>query len=209
LVVARRSLAGVVLVGLSILSPAAAAKEFKPGDLRVCNASRCVSIRSEPALNALASFYYDIARPPARVQAPRLGTPFFELEFTNGDVTGIVAGTELNRFLSDGVNLDQFQQGVWYRVPTRAVTSLRRLTVGLTPLRLTAAAVMDTGGFDARSAAATQTRRQGRHPAPPSDGGSLPWALGIAPLAALIAVALLVRRRQRSAAGRLPAPGAR
>jgi hypothetical protein len=39
LVVGRRSLAGVVLVGLSILSPAAAAKEFKPGDLRVCNVS--------------------------------------------------------------------------------------------------------------------------------------------------------------------------
>jgi hypothetical protein len=187
-----------------MLSSAAAAKEFKPGDLSVCNAKRCVSIRSRPALNALASFYYDSARSPTRARAPRLGTPFFRLEFSNGYVTGIAAGTQLNRFHSYGVNLEQFQKRAWYRVPPRAAVELRRLTAGLTPLRLSAAALMDTGTFDARSAAATQMRPRARRSATSSHGGSPLWAVGAVPLA----LALLARHRRRSAPAGLPASGA-
>ena len=139
--IARRVLAGWLLVGSLVLCSGAAAKQFRPGDVRVCNASRCVSIRSQSVLNALASFYYDSARRPVRAMSPRLGVPFFRLEYSDGYVTGIVAGTGLTRFLSYGVNLGQFQGGVWYRVPGRAVVGLRSLTVGLAPLRLTAAAL--------------------------------------------------------------------
>jgi hypothetical protein len=140
-VLARRIIAGLALVGLLIFNSGAAAKEFKPGDLRVCDAKRCVSIKSRTVLDALSAFYYDSATPPARVSAPRLGVPFFRLEFSNGYVTGIIADPQLDRFLSYGVNLDQFRAGVWYRAPTRAVAGLRQLTIGLAPLRLTGTAL--------------------------------------------------------------------
>jgi hypothetical protein len=139
--IARRVLASSLVVVSLVLCSAAAAKQFRPGDLRVCNASRCVSIRSQSILNAFASFYYDNNRRPVRAESPRLGVPFFRLEFQNGYVTGIVAGAGLTRFLSYGVNLGQFRGGVWYHVPGRAVGGLRSLTDGLAPLRLTAAAL--------------------------------------------------------------------
>jgi hypothetical protein len=141
MMIAKRVLAGGLLICSLALCSGAAAKRFRPGDLRVCDASRCISIRSQSVLNAMAAFYYDSARRPVRARSPRLGVPFFRLEFSDGYVTGIVAGSGLTRFLSYGVNLGQFQAGVWYRVPGRAVAGLRSLTVGLAPLRLTAAAV--------------------------------------------------------------------
>jgi hypothetical protein len=63
-----------------------------------------------------------------------------QLRFTNGYVTGVVAGRRLDRFLSYGVNLDRFFGGTWYRVPRAAAAALRRLAAGLPPLRLTPAA---------------------------------------------------------------------
>jgi hypothetical protein len=74
---AGRVVAGALLVGSLVAGSSALAKEFTPGDLSVCNASRCVSISSQSVLNALASFYYDSAQPPARADAPRFGTPVF------------------------------------------------------------------------------------------------------------------------------------
>lgn len=134
----RRSLITCALVAGSLMvSSSAVAKDLRPGDVRICNAERCVPIRSQPVLNSLASFYYDSARPPARVHRPRLGAPYFRLAFRNHYVTGIVAGRKLDRFLSYGVNLDRFDKGVWYRVPPRAVSEFRRLTIGLRPFRLT------------------------------------------------------------------------
>jgi hypothetical protein len=195
-VLARRIVAGLLLVGLLIFSSGAAAKEFNPGDLRVCNAKRCVSLKSRPVLNALSAFYYNSAVPPSRVRAPRLGVPFFGLEFSNDYVTGVIAGTQLDRFLSYGVNLDQFRAGVWYRVPTRAVAGLRELTVGLTPLRLTGTAVAGAATFAVHSPSATQPRRAQR----PAATSGLPSALGVVSLAALIALASLARLRRRSRA---------
>jgi hypothetical protein len=189
---------GSLLFGLLILSSGAAAKEFKPGDLSVCNASRCVSIRGQSVLSALASFYYDGAQPQARAGAPGLGVPFFQLEFSNGYVTGIVAGTGIGRFLSYGVNLDQFQGGVWYRVPARAVAGLRSLTVGLAPLRLTTAALTVPGTFSVRTLGVRQpSPRIPRPAASGRHGNSWRWSLGLVPLAALIALVLLARRRRR------------
>ena len=126
-----------IVAGCLTVSSSAVAKEFAPGDVRICNAKRCVPIRSQPVLNSLAAFYYEGAKPPARADSPRLGAPYFRLEFRNHYVTGIVAGRKLDRFVSYGVNLDQFRKGVWYHVPTRAVSEFRRQTVGLRPLRLT------------------------------------------------------------------------
>jgi hypothetical protein len=129
-----------VLLGsaLLIFASAGTAKDFGPGDLRVCNANRCVPIRKQDALKALSSFYYGVNE-PAGVRSPGLGVPYFQLRFRNGYVTGIVATARLERFLSYGVNLNQFSRGKWYRVPTRASLELRELTRGLQPLRLTLA----------------------------------------------------------------------
>ena len=132
---------GVLALAALIAVSAAAAKDFHPGDLRVCNARSCLAIADQDVLNAFSSFYYGGPPPPARARAPRLRVPYFQLKYTNGYVTGIVATTQLDRFLSYGVNLGQFSRGRWYSVPPRAALGLRQLTEGLKPMRLTRTAV--------------------------------------------------------------------
>jgi hypothetical protein len=122
-------------------------------------------------------------------------------------VTGVVAATGLNRFLSYGVNLDQFRYGVWYRTPASAVAGLRRLTVGLTPLRLTDAALAGARPVGVQSPGGTKPRPPGqRSTAPGGHRSSLSWPLGIMPLAALTALALAAGRRRRSVDARRPTP---
>jgi hypothetical protein len=137
---ARRVVAALVAVAALAATPAATAKDFRPGDLRVCNARRCVPITNRAVVNLLGPFYYG-ARDPRVAPPPRLGARCFELRFTNGYVTGIAATARLDRFLSYGVNLDRFHRGVWYRIPARISAELRRLTQGMKPLRLTQAAL--------------------------------------------------------------------
>lgn len=137
---ASASAAAVLLVALAIGVPAAHAKDFRPGDVRVCNAKRCKGITDRGVLPQLSAFYYSAVQPPT-VRAPRLGTPYFELRYRNGYVTGIIAGGGLDRFLSYGVHLGHFERGQWYRVPADAALELRELTTAITPLRLTPAAL--------------------------------------------------------------------
>jgi hypothetical protein len=120
-------------------TPAATAKEFRPGDLRVCNAQRCAPITNRAVLPLLGKFYYLDVHDPRVAPHVRLGAPYFELRFRNGYVTGIAASARLDRFLSYGVNLGRFHQGVWYRVPARIAAELRTLTAGMKPLRVTRA----------------------------------------------------------------------
>jgi hypothetical protein len=123
-----------------VLLPSASAKEFQPGDLRVCNATRCAPIVKREVLPLLLTFYY--TRPVARtVPRPALGASYYELRFDNGYVTGIVATKRLGRFLSYGVNLGHFERGRWYALPRRLAANLRLLTAGMTPLRLDRAAL--------------------------------------------------------------------
>jgi hypothetical protein len=127
-------------VAALLLVPGAVAKDFKPGDLRICNASRCVKIVDRHVLPTIGAFYYR-GGTPQRAQTPPLGAQAFELRFVNGYATGIVAGPKLDRFLSYGVNLERFRRGAWYRVPPRFAAELRRLACGLRPLRVTKAAL--------------------------------------------------------------------
>lgn len=126
-------LASVVLL---LAVPVALAKDLRPGDLRLCNSVRCVAIRGQPALDAMSRFYYGSPAPRRAPKAPN-GAQMYQLRFPNGYVTGFVAGGALDRFLSGGVNLEQFAAGVWYRVPPVAAAELRRLARGLAPLRVT------------------------------------------------------------------------
>ena len=133
-------LLGVLAVSALLILPSAAAKDFGPGDLRVCNATRCVPIVKREVLPQLGSFYYS---GPAlrRLGRPPLGVPYYQLRFRNNYVTGIVATRRLDRFLSYGVHLERFARDKWYAVPRSLSDEFRRLTVGLRPLRLTRAAL--------------------------------------------------------------------
>jgi hypothetical protein len=132
----------VLLAATSMLLvlPSASAKDFGPGDLRVCNAARCVPIVKRDVLPLLGSFYYS-GPAPAQLRAPSLGTPYYQLRFRNNYVTGIVATRQLDRFLSYGVHLERFRVDQWYAVPPRLSSELRRLTAGLRPLHVTRAAL--------------------------------------------------------------------
>jgi hypothetical protein len=136
-----KALLGALVAAAVLVSiPSASAKDFGPGDLRVCNASRCVPIVKRDVLPLLGSFYYS-GPAPAHLRAPGLGAPYYELRFRNNYVTGIVATRQLDRFLSYGVHLERFRVDQWYAVPRRLSAELRRLTTGLRPLHVTQAAL--------------------------------------------------------------------
>jgi hypothetical protein len=136
----RGSVAVAVAGAALLILPSASAKEFRPGDLRICNRTHCVPILNRDVLPQLGSFYYGTAQ-LVRTRRPRLGAPYYELRLRNGYVTGIVATQRLDRFLSYGVNLGRFARGRWYVAPHRLATELCRLTVGVRPLRVTRAAL--------------------------------------------------------------------
>jgi hypothetical protein len=127
------------VTGIALLVPSASAKNFGPGDVRICNATRCVPIVSRDVLPRLGPFYGGASA--ERVPRAPLGAPYYQLRFRNGYVTGIVATRRLDRFLSYGVHLEAFERNQWYSVPSRLAEEFRRLTTGLRPLRVTRAAL--------------------------------------------------------------------
>jgi hypothetical protein len=136
----RSLLIGLVAVSTLLVLPSAAAKDFGPGDLRVCNGTRCVAIVNRDVLPQFASFYYS-DRHLALMRRPALGAPYYELRFSNDYVTGIVATRALDRFLSYGVHLERFASDRWYAIPRQLSEELHQLTVGLRPLRVNRAAL--------------------------------------------------------------------
>jgi hypothetical protein len=136
-----RLASGALLATLALLLvTGAGAKDFQPGDLRICNTKRCIAIVDAKVLPTIGDFYYANGSPP-KSRPPRMGARAYELRFTNGYATGIVAGRGLDRFLSYGVNLGRFQKGQWYRVPTKFAGHLQCLTTKLQPLRVTPGAL--------------------------------------------------------------------
>lgn len=151
------SLLFALLAAAAFAASSAPAKNFEPGDIRVCNADRCLPLTNRAALDALSGFFYggacapaalkdgacteDERTPPAHVSAVPRGAPAFQLRYLNGYVTGIVAGASLDRFLSYGVHVGWFARGRWYRIPAQAAQELRRLTAALKPLHVTSAAL--------------------------------------------------------------------
>jgi len=132
---------GLLLVATALVfAAAAAAKDFGPGDLRICNGKGCVAVTDRHVLPLLGSFYYAGPQPKVALP-PSMRSPYFELRFRNGYVTGIVATARLDRFLSYGVYLGRFRRGSWYRTPARLAREFRELTASLAPLRLTREAV--------------------------------------------------------------------
>ena len=124
------------VVSILVVASDAAAKEFRPGSLRICSHHRCVAIRNPNVLDPLAAFFYTGPR-PAKVRSPHLGARAFQLRFENGYVTGVVATAKLDRFLSYGVDLGRFAARQWYRLPKQVAQELRTLAARLKPLRVT------------------------------------------------------------------------
>ena len=114
----KAALSALVVLSALVALPAASAKDFQPGDLSVCNSTRCVAVVNREVLPLLGSFYYGRTT-LARVRRPRLRTSYYQLRFRNGYVTGIIATQPLDRFLSYSLNLGRFARNRWYRAPKR------------------------------------------------------------------------------------------
>jgi len=136
----RKMVAALAAAAALAAVPGAGGKHFEPGDLRVCNAERCVPVVRRVPVELLGRFYY-LGPSPSRAPKPPLGAPYYELRFSNDYVTGIVAARRLDRFLSYGVYLERFRRGNWYRVPPKVAAEFRAIAVGLRPLRLTRSAI--------------------------------------------------------------------
>jgi hypothetical protein len=142
-------LLSALAVSALLATVAASAKEFQPGDLRVCNKTRCVAIVNRDVLPSIGSFYYT-GPCPTRVRRATLGADYYELRYRNGYVTGIVATRRLDRFLTYGVVDQRFARDKWYAVPRKLSTELLRLTADLRPLHITRAALARSVGFRRR-----------------------------------------------------------
>lgn len=125
-------LAAAVLV----VAPSSSAKEFRPGDVRLCGARQCVPLADRRLLRELSSLIYGEGR-PVRVQTLARGVPVLQLRYRNGYVPGLVGGVRLDRFRSHGVYCGRFRRGLWYRVPLPLARELRRAAGKLEPLRFT------------------------------------------------------------------------
>jgi hypothetical protein len=126
----RAPLVGLLVAAALLVVPAASGKVFHPGDVRLCNAKRCVPINNHVVLQKLGSFYYG-SYALTTVRRPAQNAPRYELRFRNGYVSGFVATRRLDHFLSNGVNVGRFASGRWYGVPPRVSAELRRLAAGL------------------------------------------------------------------------------
>ena len=129
----------IALIAVCLVTATAAnattMKQFKPGDVRACGVDRCVAIRSQRVLDALARFYY--GRPaPTRAAAPSRRASYLRLVYRDGYVTGVAAGARFTRFLSFGVNLGQFGARTWYAVPGPVAAELRRIALDVSAGRL-------------------------------------------------------------------------
>jgi hypothetical protein len=131
-----RVVAALIVACSSLAVPAAVAKDFRPGDLRVCGRDRCVPLVEKRLLRTVNGFYWGTG-PVPRAPRVRLGAPGFELRFRNGYASGMVATTKLDRFRAYGVICGRFTRGQWYCFPARAALALRKLTAHLRPLRVT------------------------------------------------------------------------
>ena len=119
-----------MLASVAVLSASSAvAKDFGPGDARVCDDVGCEPIMDRAAARQLASFLF--AGPqPERVWHPAPGSPSFELRLRRGRVIGDVGGRWLNRARVPTLNCDRFSGRGWYRLPSDLARELRALTEG-------------------------------------------------------------------------------
>jgi len=117
-------------VSALVVAGGALAKEFPPGSLLICGATRCRTVKDPAQSQAFSSLLWG-DRPVWRAPTPRVGSPIFQLRFKDGPVGAIITATAIR---VHGLNCGRFQRGKWYRLsPT-----LGGVTAGLKPKRLRA-----------------------------------------------------------------------
>ena len=124
-----RLLGCLLVIGLVGVG-AASAKEIRPGDLRVCGASRCHTVTEPRQARAFSSLLWGESR-VIRAPTPRVGSPVFELRFDDGPAGAIINASAIR---VHGLRCGRFERGTWYRLPK----TLRGLTRGLEPKHLRA-----------------------------------------------------------------------
>jgi hypothetical protein len=87
----RRATALIGVLGVVFVS-SATAKEFGRGDLPVCGAGGCATIRSASAVRAFSVFAFGGGRPRV-VPTPRVGSASFAIRFRDGSLIGVAATT--------------------------------------------------------------------------------------------------------------------
>jgi hypothetical protein len=133
---AKAAIVAVVLATSGLLAiPAAVAKDFGPGELRVCGRSQCVPIVNKRLLRILSNYYWGPSR-IVRTAPVHRGARAFALRWRNGYTSGLVGGAGLERFRGHGFFCGRFVPGHWYRFPAEATVWLKRLTAGMRPLRV-------------------------------------------------------------------------
>ena len=130
IVVAAALIATVALLAVQ----SSVAKDFRPGDLRLCGRGHCVPITSRSTLRVLSSYYYG-STPVRRAARVPLGAPTYQLRWPDGYVSASVTA-RFDRFRAYGFFCGRFVRGKWYRFPARAARDLRRLASDLTPLHV-------------------------------------------------------------------------
>jgi hypothetical protein len=125
-----------LVAACGLLAAPSAAKDFGPGDLRVCGRHHCVPIMNAHLARIMSDFYWGDGRAP-RAGGARRGAPGFELRFGDDYASGMVATKWLNRFRAYGFYCGRFERAKWYRLPPRAAAGLRKLTAGMRPQGVT------------------------------------------------------------------------
>ena len=121
---------GVLLVCTLLFASGSAAKEIRPGDLRICGATHCRVVNSPAQARAFSELIWGPSH-TVRAPNPRVGSPIFQLRFKDGPAGAIISATAIR---VHGLICGRFQRGKWYRLPA----SLRDITAGLEPKRLRA-----------------------------------------------------------------------
>jgi hypothetical protein len=124
-----RVLGAIAVLGL-VFCVTTSAKEIRPGELLICGAKHCHTVRDPATANAFAELLWG-NEPIVRAPTPRVGSPVFQLRFKDGLRAGLINATAIR---VNGLYCGRFRRGRWYRLPR----SLRGLGVGLEPRRFTA-----------------------------------------------------------------------
>jgi hypothetical protein len=115
---------------LLVVTSAASAKDFQPGDLRICGAVHCRVVTDPVESEAFGNLLYGSGS-VMRARTPPVGSPVFQVRTKNGPLGAIITAKSIR---VHGLNCGRFQRGRWYRLSP----ALRHLTTGLRPKRLRA-----------------------------------------------------------------------
>lgn len=120
----------VVTASAALFAAGAAAKEIRPGDLRICGATHCRVVKDRGQAHAFRELLWGPSR-VVRAPTPPVGSPIFQLRFRDGPAGAIISARAIR---VHGLFCGRFQRGKWYRLPA----SLRGVTARLKPKRLRA-----------------------------------------------------------------------